>query len=251
MTFSWGQLFRDNRYSGADRQTDANQLTLALTTPPDPPGRRPREAVGQHRPDPLLRRHPGDHRRRTPGRAAASRPGSPTSTVAQRPLDHRRRLPVGPEVPPRGPGQPARPLPDARRRRGQPRLPLPPRPAGTGRLLLPVPDQRVLERGRPLLLLAARQRQAAGSHRRRAMGQLLPGRAPGRRAATCATARATSTTRCRLEFELKGLGSAGQNTERTLRRAILGYNRDDLYLVAAAATTTPRPCRQRIPNRSP
>lgn len=32
MTFSWGQLFRDNRFSGPDRQTDANQLTLALTT---------------------------------------------------------------------------------------------------------------------------------------------------------------------------------------------------------------------------
>ena len=32
LTFSWGQLFRDNRYSGADRQADANQLTMALTT---------------------------------------------------------------------------------------------------------------------------------------------------------------------------------------------------------------------------
>ena len=32
LSFSWGQLFRDNRYSGADRQGDANQLTLALST---------------------------------------------------------------------------------------------------------------------------------------------------------------------------------------------------------------------------
>lgn len=32
LTFSWGQLFRDNRYSGADRQTDANQLTLAVSS---------------------------------------------------------------------------------------------------------------------------------------------------------------------------------------------------------------------------
>lgn len=32
LTFSWGQLFRDNRYSGADRQTDADQLTVALTS---------------------------------------------------------------------------------------------------------------------------------------------------------------------------------------------------------------------------
>ena len=34
-----------------------------------------------------------------------------------------------------------------------------------------------------------------------------------------------------VEFELKGLSSFGQDTDRTLRRAILGYNRDDLYLV--------------------
>src|SRR5690606_31375963 len=32
VTFSWGQLFRDSRYTGADRQNDANQLTAALTT---------------------------------------------------------------------------------------------------------------------------------------------------------------------------------------------------------------------------
>jgi len=32
LTFSWGQLFRDNRFSGADRQADANQLTVALST---------------------------------------------------------------------------------------------------------------------------------------------------------------------------------------------------------------------------
>jgi LPS-assembly protein len=32
LTFSFAQLFRPNRYSGADRQIDANNLTLALTT---------------------------------------------------------------------------------------------------------------------------------------------------------------------------------------------------------------------------
>ena len=32
LTFSYGQLFRDNRYTGADRQTDANNLTVALTS---------------------------------------------------------------------------------------------------------------------------------------------------------------------------------------------------------------------------
>ena len=33
------------------------------------------------------------------------------------------------------------------------------------------------------------------------------------------------------ELELKGLGSAGPDTESRLRRAILGYYREDLYLV--------------------
>src|SRR5690606_26040238 len=32
MSYSWGQLFRDHRLRGADRQADANQITLALTT---------------------------------------------------------------------------------------------------------------------------------------------------------------------------------------------------------------------------
>jgi LPS-assembly protein len=37
-----------------------------------------------------------------------------------------------------------------------------------------------------------------------------------------------------LEIELKGLGSAGPDTESRLRRAILGYQREDLYLVPPA-----------------
>ena len=32
LSFLWPSLFRDNRYGGADRQSDANQLTLALTS---------------------------------------------------------------------------------------------------------------------------------------------------------------------------------------------------------------------------
>ena len=42
-----------------------------------------------------------------------------------------------------------------------------------------------------------------------------------------------------LEIEFKGLGSAGQDTRRTLRRAILGYYRDDLYLVPPASIAPP------------
>src|SRR5690606_1902162 len=44
------------------------------------------------------------------------------------------------------------------------------------------------------------------------------------------------------EIELKGLGSAGQDTRRALRRSILGYNREDLYLVPPQiATVQPTP----------
>lgn len=32
LTFMWSSLFRENRYGGADRQTDANQVTLALVS---------------------------------------------------------------------------------------------------------------------------------------------------------------------------------------------------------------------------
>ena len=32
LTFGWTSLFRDNRFGGADRQSDANQLALAMTT---------------------------------------------------------------------------------------------------------------------------------------------------------------------------------------------------------------------------
>ncbi len=32
LTFGWNSLFRDNRFGGADRQSDANQVALALTT---------------------------------------------------------------------------------------------------------------------------------------------------------------------------------------------------------------------------
>jgi hypothetical protein len=54
-TFSWGQLFRDSRYTGADRQNDANQLTLALGTRfiDQTTGK---ERFSADRPDPVLRR---------------------------------------------------------------------------------------------------------------------------------------------------------------------------------------------------
>ena len=37
------------------------------------------------------------------------------------------------------------------------------------------------------------------------------------------------------EVELKGLGSGGADTRSRLRRAILGFDRDDLYLIPPAS----------------
>ena len=39
------------------------------------------------------------------------------------------------------------------------------------------------------------------------------------------------------EIELKGLGSAGADTRSRLRRAILGYDRDDIYLIPPASVS--------------
>jgi LPS-assembly protein len=41
------------------------------------------------------------------------------------------------------------------------------------------------------------------------------------------------------ELELKGLGSAGPDIESRLRRAILGYRREDLYLVPPSEVSNP------------
>ena len=163
LTFSWGQLFRDNRYSGADRQADANQLTLACQLAPDPPGGRPRDAS----PPASARSATSKESLVRAAERAGHREGASAwvADVNYAPTD---RWTIGasyqwdPKFSRDRPRQPARALPAAattasfnlgyRYRRA---------PAGTGGLLLPVPAERQLEPGRPLLLLAARP-QGAG-----------------------------------------------------------------------------------------
>ena len=237
LTFSWGQLFRDNRYSGADRQADANQLTLALTTRLMRESDGKRAPVGQHRPDPLFRRFA---RRAARASCRSSRARSAwVADVGWAPSD---RWNLGasyqwnPKDTREGPAQRARPLPAARRRHRQPGLPLPPRRLRTGRLLLPVPDQRHLERGRPPLLLD----RSTTSRWSRSLGVqwdscCIAVRLVGRRYVH--NREGDLSRGILLEIELKGLGSAGQDTRKTLRRAILGYNRGDLYLVPPETAT--------------
>src|SRR3546814_12600820 len=67
------------------------------------------------------------------------------------------------------------------------------------------------------------------------------------------------TEAIRLESELEGLGSAGPDTESRLRRAILGYYTEDLYLVtpaevrsrAYAGSPCAHPCRPDPPPSLP
>lgn len=71
-TFSFGQLFRSNRFTGADRQMDANQATLAITTrlfESDSGRERLSASLGQIR-------YFDDQRVQLPGRPPGERSGS-------------------------------------------------------------------------------------------------------------------------------------------------------------------------------
>ena len=53
------------------------------------------------------------------------------------------------------------------------------------------------------------------------------------------------------EVELKGLGSAGSDTRSRLRRAILGYDRDDLYLIPPASVSVDNDATDDVPDTLP
>jgi hypothetical protein len=124
LTFSWNSLFRDNRFGGADRQADANQATLALTTR-------------------ILRADDGSERLSAGSAASttsttrgAALPGDPpgrrrqpwiaTSAVAVRLVEPRRDPPVGPGRPPHRPVLGAHAAAPAQGHDRERRLPLPP-----------------------------------------------------------------------------------------------------------------------------
>jgi LPS-assembly protein len=113
-TFSWGQLFRDSRYTGADRQNDANQLTLALTSALPAPIRRARKlsvSLGQ-----IHYFDDSGGAAMKPGEEGPVGLGGRCQLHGQRPLDAGRRLPVRPEIPSEGSGK--LPLAPADRRDG-------------------------------------------------------------------------------------------------------------------------------------
>lgn len=249
MSFSWGALFRDNRYSGADRQTDANQLTTALTT------RLINSEDGRERLSASLGQiQYFDDIRVTAGAEAPIRQGksawvadvsvSPTdrwtinatyqwdprlrsedlATLRARYLfgdagvvnlayRYRRNLSVPPTAPR-----------EDRDQFEQADLsflyPINNNWSMVGRYYYSIKDKRPLEQ------IAGVQWESC----------CLAVRLIARRYQRNRSEDLNSSLQ--VEFELKGLGSAGQNTERVLRRAILGYNRDDLYLAPPSPTVS-------------
>lgn len=239
MTFSWGQLFRDNRYSGSDRQTDANQLTLAVTS------RLIRESDGREKLSASLGqiRYFSDSRVTIPGELPIGRGKSAwVADVGWAPSDRwtvgvsyqwdpkfRRQDLIGVRA--------QYLLPDDgvvnfgyRYRRDLLEqadvsflYPLNASWSVVGRHYYSLLDKKPLETIAGVqwdsCCIAVRLVGRRYIHNRE--GELSNG--------------------IMLEIELKGLGSAGQDTRKTLRRAILGYNRDDLYLVPPHTATAQPP----------
>ena len=240
LTFSWGQLFRDNRYSGADRQADAHQLTLAMST------RMIRQSDGRERFSASLGqiRYFDESRVRIPGEPITEKGRS--AWVADANYAPTDRWTIGASYQ-WDPKFSRTDLASVRARYLLPEdgvfnvgyryrrslleqvdvaflYPVSPSWSVVGRYYYSLYDNKTLE------TMAGVQWDSCCVAVR-----LVGRRYVHNRAGDLSNA-------LMFEIELKGLGSAGQDTRRALRRAILGYNRDDLYLVPPqTATGQPTP----------
>jgi len=235
LTFSWGQMFRDNRFSGPDRQADANQLTLALTTR-------------------LLRERDGKERLSASIGQIRYFDDSLVSLPGQRPIEQGRsawvmdaswaptdRWSFGASYQ-WNPTEREKDLVSVRGRYLMPDdgivnlsyrfrrnvseqadfsflYPINPTWSVVGRHYYSILDSKPLEQilGFQWDSCCIAVRLVGRRYVQNREGDLSRG--------------------IMLEIELKGLGSAGQDTRKTLRRAILGYNRGDLYLVPPETAT--------------
>lgn len=243
MTFSWGQLFRDNRYTGPDRQMDANQLTVAATT------RFISEEDGRERLSASLGQivYFDDSRVTLGNEAAVERGKSAWVAEASFAPSDRWTISAAYQWDPKLRGQDLASLRarylvgDAgivnlgyRYRRNTVYRPgIDPVEAkdlveqADFSFLYPItPNWSVVGRYYYSLLERKELETIAGVQWESCC---LAVRLIGRRYLRDRTGKLNDAIQ--LEVELKGLGSAGQKAERVLRRAILGYDRDDLYLV--------------------
>ncbi|WP_101925190.1 MULTISPECIES: LPS-assembly protein LptD [Luteimonas] len=229
LTFSWGQLFRDNRYSGADRQADANQITLATST------RLIRESDGMEKLSANLGQiiYLDDSRVTLPNRAPIERGRSAWVADTNYAVNDRWTIGASYQWDPKSRQEDLASLRSryligdegianfSYRSRGdlieQADLsflyPISPAWSVIGRYYYSLTDNRMLEgiAGFQWDSCCLAARVVARRYLRNRQGEL--------------------NNAIMFELELKGLGSAGPNTEDRLRRAILGYYRDDLYLV--------------------
>ena len=234
-TFSWGQLFRDNRYTGADRQSDANQLTAALTTrliDENSGKERLALSVGQIH-------YFSDVRVVMPGEVPVEQGKSAYIAEAMVAPSDRWLINAAYQWDPKRTGRDLMSL-RARylmnndgivnlgyRHRRSPvtsqdlvkqadlsfLYPINANWSAVGRYYYSLLDKKRLETlaGVQWESCCIAARVLVREYMRDRTGQLDRG--------------------IQFEFELKGLGSAGQDTRRILRRSIVGYDRDDLYLI--------------------
>jgi len=235
LSFSWGQLFRDNRYSGADRQADANQLTLGLTT------RLIREADGREKLSASIGQiHYFEDARILVGNELPIEQGRSAwvaeSTYA---INERWTLSGGYQW---NPTSRRDDLVSLRTRyligeRGIANLSYRyRRHPSTGNDLFEQVDFSFLYPINPTWSLVGRSYYSLLNHR------MLEGIGGVQWENCCMAARLITrryvrnfrgdiNTAIQLEIEFKGLGAAGPNAGDRLRQAIVGYHRDDLYLV--------------------
>ncbi|MBW8822782.1 MAG: LPS-assembly protein LptD [Xanthomonadales bacterium] len=243
LTYSWGQLFRDNRYSSADRQSDANQVTFAVTT------RMNRESDGHEKLSASLGqiRYLSDTRVTLPGEIPLTRGRSAWVADANYAFNDRWTMGASYQWDPRTKqrdlvsvrtrylwGEDGIVNLSYRYRRGlleqsdlQFLYPITSSWSIVGRYYVSLRDQATWKHTvKPLEIVGGVQWDSC----------CVAIRIVGRR--YVATREGDLRNGIMLEFELKGLGSAGQDTRRILRRAILGYFRDDLYLVPPEALSS-------------
>jgi len=235
LSFSWGQLFRDNRYSGGDRQADANQLTLGLTT------RLIREADGREKLSASIGQiHYFDDSQILVGNERPVERGRSAwvaeSTYA---INDRWTLSGGYQW---NPTSRRDDLISIRTRylvgeRGIANLAYRyRRNPSTGNDLFKQVDFSFLYPINQTWSLVGRSYYSLLNHR------MLEGVAGVQWENCCMAARLITrryvrnfrgdiNTAIQFEIEFKGLGSVGPNAEDRLRQAIVGYHRDDLYLV--------------------
>lgn len=229
LTFGWGQLFRDNRYTGPDRQTDANQMTVAVSS------RLIRQTDGREKLSANLGQivYFDDSRVVVPGETPVEKGRSAWVMDGNYLFNDRWSLGAGYQWDPK---YRRRDLVSVRTRylvgdtgvvnlnyRNRRDLleqvdlsflyPINPNWSVVGRYYYDLKDNQLLEG------IAGVQWENC----------CMAMRVVGRRYLRNRSSELNNAIQ--MEFELKGLGSAGPDTSDRLRRAILGYYREDLYLV--------------------